>query len=145
MKSLLKYSYWVVVFLFLCSCSGVKETDKVEGDSVGTKSVKLTEVEYLKDNHDFGKIEEGVKVVHVFTLKNIGDEDLVISRVQPSCGCTVPKWSKEPIKKGELGEIEVVFDSQGREGSQHKSVTVVTNTKPSTKIHTFTAEVIKKQ
>ncbi|HRW21492.1 MAG TPA: DUF1573 domain-containing protein, partial [Bacteroidales bacterium] len=53
-----------------------------------------------------------------------------ISNVKASCGCTTPKWSKEPIKPGQKGTIEVVFDSAGRSGEQAKTVKVYCNTQP---------------
>jgi len=123
----------------LASCkSGAKKngTDK--------KEVKLTTVEFLETNHDFGQITQGEKVSHVFKVKNTGENPLEITQVQPSCGCTIPEWTEDPIDPGKEGTIQVMFNSEGRDGKQHKTVTVVTNTKPSTNQLTFTAEVVKK-
>ena len=51
----------------------------------------------------------------------------VITGVQPSCGCTTPDWTKEPIKPGDKGEIRFSFNSNGRVGVQNKSITVTSN------------------
>jgi hypothetical protein len=49
----------------------------------------------------------------------------------------VPTWSREAIKPGESGEIEVNFDSKGRTGEQLKTVTVTTNTEPNKNVLTI--------
>jgi len=55
----------------------------------------------------------------------------------------VPNYSKEPIKPGGEGKIEVVFDSSNRNGVENKKITVMTNAQPSTTILTFSVEVVK--
>ncbi|KKS67408.1 MAG: hypothetical protein UV36_C0008G0016 [Parcubacteria group bacterium GW2011_GWC2_42_6] len=67
--------------------------------------------------HDFKKIKEqdGLATT-VFKFKNTGDAPLVINRVQASCGCTTPTWTKEPILPGKTGEIEpLTIDGPARE------------------------------
>jgi len=67
----------------------------------------------------------------------------VISNVHSTCGCTVGKdWPKRPIPPGESGSIDVVFDSEGRNGRQEKTVTVVANTTPPSTVLTLTGEVV---
>ncbi len=102
-----------------------------------------TTVEFGDTKHDYGVIEQGEKVGHVFTFKNTGNEPLVLSNVKPSCGCTTPKWTKEPIAPGEAGEIHVEFDSKGKSGKQTKTVTVTANTDPAKTVLTITGEVQK--
>jgi hypothetical protein len=79
---------------------------------------------------EFGEISQGEKVKKLFVFKNTGKSNLIISDAKGSCGCTVPLWPKEPIAPGESGEIEVVFDSNGKQGRQHKTVTIIANTVP---------------
>jgi hypothetical protein len=94
----------------------------------------LTAITYVETEHDFGEIQEGDKVTHVFKFKNTGDEPLVISKAQGSCGCTVPDWPREPIPVGGSGEIKVQYDSRGKgqpEGrAENKRVTITANTDP---------------
>lgn len=103
----------------------------------------LTVIEFAETKHEFGAIDQGEKVAHTFTFKNTGNEPLVLSNVKPSCGCTTPSWTKEPIAPGEMGSIDVEFDSKGKTGKQTKTVTVTANTEPAKTVLTFSGEVIK--
>ncbi len=85
---------------------------------------------FAKEEHDFGQINEGDEVTHVFTFKNIGQAPLVINDAKASCGCTVPRWPKDPIPVGGSGEIEVKFNSKGKKGQTMKTVTIKANTNP---------------
>jgi hypothetical protein len=77
--------------------------------------------------HDFGTIIEGESVVCYFDYSNRGGGDLVITGVEATCGCTVPSWSKEPLKPGARETLQLIFDASGRNGEQHKQVTVKSN------------------
>lgn len=90
----------------------------------------LTEIAWDQTEKDLGSIEEGQKLEVVFTFTNKGKKPLVIKTVQATCGCTVPEVPKEPVMPGNKGLIKAVFDSQGRSGSNHKTITVQANTKP---------------
>ena len=79
---------------------------------------------------DFGTINEGDVVEHSYTFVNTGQAPLIIESAKPSCGCTVPSWTKEPIPVGGTGEILVKFDSKGKPNIQTKTVTVTSNTWP---------------
>jgi hypothetical protein len=80
-----------------------------------------------KETHDFGTVTEGTQATHEFKLKNTGDQPVVISNVQASCGCTTPAWTKEPILPGKTGMVKAVYNSEGRPGSFNKSITVTSN------------------
>ncbi len=80
--------------------------------------------------YDFGKIKEGDIVEHIFKFKNTGKAPLMITSATGSCGCTVPKWPKDPVLPGETGEIKVAFDTKGRSGSEEKEVYILANTIP---------------
>ncbi|MFY0625418.1 MAG: DUF1573 domain-containing protein [Reichenbachiella sp.] len=97
---------------------------------------------FTKEDHDFGTINEGDVVEHIFKFKNTGDAPLIIASAQGSCGCTVPEWPKEPIGVGEEGEIKVKFNSRKKPGNQNKTVTIKSNTFPSQKRIKIKANVI---
>lgn len=85
---------------------------------------------FAEETHDFGNINEGDVVEHIFKFTNTGEAPLIISSAKGSCGCTVPEWPKEPIGVGEEGEIKVKFNSRKKPGTQNKTVTITANTFP---------------
>ncbi len=89
---------------------------------------------FEKEVHDFGNIKEGAQAEYTFKFTNTGKEPLVISNVAASCGCTTPKWSKEPIKPGESGNITAVYNSKGRPGAFNKAITITSNAKTASKV-----------
>jgi hypothetical protein len=96
--------------------------------------------------HDFGDIIQGDKVQHAFRFVNSGTEPLIITNVEVTCGCTVPKgWPRDPIMAGGKGEIEIMFNSTGKKGKQNKVVTVISNSAPGNSQITFTATVLEKK
>lgn len=97
---------------------------------------------FNEEKHDFGKITQGEKVSYSFIFKNTGGSDLVISSAQGSCGCTVPTYPKDPVKPGQEAKIDVVFNSEGKSGLVEKTVTLVTNCNPSTKVLTISSTII---
>ena len=66
-------------------------------------------MEFETEVIDYGKIEQNADGVRVFKFKNTGKSPLIISRIQSSCGCTVPKKPEDPIMPGKDGEIEVKY------------------------------------
>ena len=80
--------------------------------------------------HDFGTMDEGDAVTHIFKFTNTGSEPLILDKCKGSCGCTVPQCPKEPIAPGASGEIEVKFNSKGKKNNQTKTVTINANTDP---------------
>jgi hypothetical protein len=91
----------------------------------------LTSIEWIDPKKDLGTINEGQKLQINFHLKNTGSAPLVLQSVVPGCGCTVADYPKEPIAPGKEADISASFDSKGREGQQHKEITVTANTKES--------------
>lgn len=90
------------------------------------------EMKIDKLSHDYGTFSEkdGVQTC-VFTISNVGDKPLVITQVVATCGCTVPTYSKEPIKPGGKGELTVKYNGTGKMyGKFKKTITVRTNATP---------------
>jgi hypothetical protein len=81
---------------------------------------------------DYGKIELNADGVRTFKFKNVGKSPLIITRIQSSCGCTVPKKPKDPIMPGKTGEIEVKY-ATNRQGGFSKVITVYSNASEPTK------------
>lgn len=139
----------ILVSLGVLSCNKITtEKTEVKNEQIATKSeTKTTELPVMsfdKKLHDFGTINEGDVVKHTFTFTNTGSVPLVILSAKGSCGCTVPKWTKEPISPGASGEILVEFNSKGKPNLQSKKVTITTNTKDGKEVLTIKAMVTPK-
>lgn len=102
-----------------------------------------TSIAFEETDFDFGAVDEGEKVKHTYKFKNTGNEPLIIASAKGSCGCTVPKWSSDPIAPGQTGVIDVEFDSKGKPGKQTKRVTVTANTVPAQTFLNITGTVNK--
>ena len=87
-------------------------------------------LEFEETTFDFGTVEQGGTVTHVFTFTNTGNQPLIISDAKGSCGCTVPQWPKGQIQPGETASITVEFNTKGKMGKQSKRVTLTANTDP---------------
>ena len=147
----MKYLFLVFVSAFLAaSCDEMQDKKAPEADKTATKEVttedpaSFTSIEWLDTEKDFGRINEGQQLEVNFRFKNTGNKPLVIRSVRPGCGCTVADPPKEPIAPGAEGVIKGSFNSQGREGMNHKDIFVDANTKE-TQSHVlkFTVEVVK--
>ncbi|MDB5257829.1 MAG: hypothetical protein JWM14_2524 [Chitinophagaceae bacterium] len=130
MKKKIGFVMVLAAFALATACSEEKEnsadTSMVASDSIATKP--LTSIAFADTVHDFGTIKEGEKASHIFKYKNTGDNPLILEDVRPSCGCTLPEWTKDPIAPGAEGIIKVVYNSEGRPGEFHKTITVIANT-----------------
>lgn len=83
-------------------------------------------------SHDLGTFSESTPVQKcTFTFTNVGDQPLVINQAIASCGCTVPSYTKTPIKPGEKGSITITYNGKGKfPGHFKKTITVRTNGVP---------------
>ena len=89
---------------------------------------KFPVMTFDKIEHDFGTIDQGTQVEHLFTFKNTGNAPLVVVDAKSSCGCTVPTWSRESIPPGGEGEMLVKFNGSGQ-NQVSKTVTITANTR----------------
>jgi Protein of unknown function (DUF1573) len=104
----------------------------------------LPVIEFETVDHDFGTVKEGNKATFTYKFKNTGQAPLIIQSAQPSCGCTVPKWSQEPIPVGGTGFVAAEFDTNGKPGINNKTITVTANTWPKVTTLRFKAMVTPK-
>jgi hypothetical protein len=71
------------------------------------KKLPVTSVKPDKMKHDYGNIRKGSKNKVEFLLENTGNQVLVISRVNASCGCTDVDWEKQPVESGKTAKISI--------------------------------------
>ena len=91
------------------------------------------EFKFEQETIDYGKVIKGSEKSRVFKFTNIGNEPLIIERIQSSCGCTVPEKPEEPILPGEKGEIKVSYDTN-RVGGFSKMISIYSNAKNPRKV-----------
>ncbi len=95
-------------------------------------SLAQAKIQFDKLSYDFGTFSEAQPVQKcTFTFTNTGDKPLVINQAVASCGCTVPQYTKTPIKPGEKGTIAVTYNGKGKfPGHFKKTITIRTNGVP---------------
>jgi hypothetical protein len=125
--------------LFSCNQEGKKSDANSQIAQKSQESVAILNFEKLE--HNFNQISTGEKVAYSFKFTNTGSAPLLITGTQTGCGCTAGDYPKEPIKPGEQGKINVVFNSAGRKGFQSESIRVLNNSKESPVTLRITAEV----
>ncbi|MBS1652091.1 MAG: DUF1573 domain-containing protein [Bacteroidetes bacterium] len=138
----------IVVSFLIFSCSSKSEKTEINTQIVSNSAGangntgNNADIKFEEEEFDFGKISQGEKVSHSFIFKNVGAKALVISSAKGSCGCTVPEWPKEPVAPNATGKIDVVFNSEGKSGYQEKTITIVTNCEPATRIIRIKTEIV---
>lgn len=94
-----------------------------------TKAENYAEIKFDTLRHNFGKFSKDDPIVKcTFRFKNTGTAPLVIHQAFASCGCTVPTFTKEPIKPGDTGVIDVTYNGTDKfPGHFQKTVTIRSN------------------
>ncbi len=97
------------------------------------------------NSYDWGKV--GPKDSPLKTkvkLKNVGNEQLIITNVKPSCGCTTAPLDKDKLAPGETATIDVSFNVGDRAGPNSKTIRISSNDPASsTTIFRLSADVQK--
>ena len=116
--------------------------DPISEDKISKPAGPKTTVAFDNYEYDFGNIAQNSSHKYVYTFTNTGKEPLVISKAKGSCGCTVPRWPKEPIAPGGTGEIEIIYKPGKQKNKQSKTITITANTEPTNTILKVKANVI---
>lgn len=105
---------------------------------------KTAEFKFIEETHDFGKIEQGKPVSFIYKFTNVGEEPLIISAVESTCGCTVPSVDPKqgtPILKGQSGAITITYNAAVA-APFTKFVKITSNSKTPLKMLYIKGEVI---
>ncbi len=107
---------------------------------------KAPYIEFESIEYDYGKIKESDGMAYgVFNFTNTGGSPLVITDVKPSCGCTSPEWTREPIAPGKTGYIKSGYNPQNRPGAFNKTIRVTSNAENNTVILRIKGDVIPRE
>jgi hypothetical protein len=112
------------------------------GFSNNVQAQNKSEFKFETETHDFGKIAQGTPVTYEFKFENIGTEPLIINKVESTCGCTVPEYTKTPIKPGDKGTVSVTFNA-AQAAPFSKMVTIRSNSKTPVKALYIKGTVVK--
>lgn len=147
MKKLLSLTILSISTLFIFqSCKKNEKADPmpnqtIEQNNSSENTIALTTAIFTKDSHDFGNLKKGEIVQHIYEITNTGNKPLIISSVNPACGCTAPEYTKEPIAPGEKGSVTLSFNSTNFSGIVTKTAQVYTNTDNSPFTLSFKANI----
>jgi hypothetical protein len=112
-----------------------------QGATTAKPKTDVAVVAVDNQNFDFGKIKQGVPATHRFMFTNAGKVPVIITNAQPSCGCTTPNWTKEPILPGGQGFVDATYNAAAA-GAFTKSITVTANTETGVIYLTIKGEVV---
>lgn len=100
-------------------------------------------VRWLDTHHRFGAFHEDDGTVEcTFRYVNDGDAPLRITAARSSCGCTLPRYTRDDVAPGDTAEVVVSYDPTGRPGRFSKNVYIDTNTDPVRTTLTISGTVI---
>ena len=153
------FPVWLTLLVMLAGACGRKKHPDLPDDAISPEAIDnpmsasgkageeslLPVFSFKEETFDFGSIPEGESVTHDYVFRNTGKSDLLISSASGSCGCAVPEYPKEAVGPGAEGVIRVTFNSNSKSGMQHKTVTLIANTIPNSKVLTITGEVTPKK
>lgn len=103
---------------------------------------KPADFKFDTETYDFGKIALDKAVVYTFNFTNQGELPLIISKVEPTCGCTVGEFTQTPIKNGEKGFIKVTVKKSGVPMPFNMAVTISSNARTPTKVLYLKGETV---
>ncbi len=143
MKRLSLLSILILAITFSSFSQEAAATKKTE-TTKKAENKKQPEITFEKTTIDYGTITQGDDGNREFVYKNTGKSPLILTNVKSSCGCTIPSWSKTPLKKKKADKIKVKYNTH-RVGNFQKTVTIFSNAKNSPVRLTIKGKVVKKE
>ena len=123
MSSLPRKKLALLLALALCAAAAVAE----HAPATGSPNLAGPRIQFDSTTNDFGQVMAGELVKHVFAFTNAGAGNLVISKVQPGCGCTSAGSWTPLVKPGETGFIPIQLNTAGFVGTIDKAILVTCN------------------
>lgn len=124
-----KYSNWFLIFCFLIFLY-VLYTKFYKSQNPNTI------VNVKNELIDIGVRKPNEPINLTFEITNIGENDFLIDNINADCHCTIPSWTKSPIKKDSIALVSVEYNNPNL-GYFQQSITVDCNAKNSPLILTL--------
>ena len=86
-------------------------------------AIKVIEGKDIK----FGEFKANLAQKKVVTIKNNGDENLIIKNIRTTCGCSKIDISSKNIKPNETAKLTINLNKNSLSGSFHKIIFIETN------------------
>ncbi len=149
MKKILSFALLALftIIFFACNNSNSEQLSSTlvnnpTSYTANTNDKDVARIAFDTTFYDLGTLIDGEVATYAFHFTNVGNKDLLISRVHTSCGCTASEYPTHAIKPGKSGKVKVKFDSSHRKGFQNKTITVSTNGIPASHVLRIKANVI---
>ena len=97
-------------------------------------------LELVEERWDFGQIKKGQTRKKIFEIRNSGDENLIIKKINTCCDYLLGNLSAWKIPPGKKAELTLISDTARKKaGIDKKSVTIASNdpTNPLLKIRVY--------
>ncbi|HEX6963529.1 MAG TPA: DUF1573 domain-containing protein [Lacipirellula sp.] len=93
--------------------------------AAGASAQEWAQKMFSKLDHDFGTVARGADTVHKFEITNLYKQDMHITGVRSSCGCTSPTIEGGPvIKTHEKAYVVARFNTRTHVGQKGATLTV---------------------
>lgn len=136
-----KVSLFLVLLNLCCNYEVSEKKDHIYMPSVTKIENRVPNIKFDNLNHDLGILKKGETISKYIKFRNNGYSDLIISNVKSSCGCTVTNWPKNPIPKNQKDSLLLQINTSSLSGKVRKTITIITNSIPNTKVITINAKV----
>jgi Protein of unknown function (DUF1573) len=137
------YLSFLCVAFFSAGAFGQWGTVSPADPNVGEVSTSITSMQLDKTHIVLGEIVKGTVVKYEIGFTNTGTDALVLEGVKPSCNCSTPEWSTDPVLPGKKGVITISYDTKDKTpGPAEGTITIIYNGMPNIEQVTFEAVVL---
>jgi hypothetical protein len=114
--SLMSGLLWLFILLAAMSAFGQK------------KEPSPAKISFSETLWDFGHVPKTGIVSHTYSIKNIGQDSLIIVKVRPTCGCTTTPLSQKSLGANESADMKIFFDPRKMvTGEANKKLQIISN------------------
>ena len=125
------FTLLIIALITVYSGSVFAQTEKTSevktGDeewSIEIDPTSKARINFIEDSWDFGSIPKDAIITHDFDFYNSGDDTLVITKVQPTCGCTTAPLKSDRIAPGDTSGFSVKVNTKKLHGLVRKFINV---------------------